>query len=77
MKANKGYLVRCTLVYGNIYGQILIWLLIIFLSLASGLALIADSHSIAGAATIVLVFCVVFALFAVCICHDFERSYRS
>jgi hypothetical protein len=56
MKADKGYLVRCTLVYGDIYGQILIWLLIIFLSLASGLALIAGSHPIAGASMIVLVF---------------------
>lgn len=58
MLAAKGYLIRCTLVYGDIYGQIMIWLLIVFLSLASGLALLAGSHSIAGVAMI----CVVFVL---------------
>lgn len=59
MLAAKGYLIRCTLVYGDIYGQIMIWLLIVFLSLASGLALLAGSHPIAGVAMI----CVVFVLF--------------
>lgn len=52
----QGLLIRCTLVYGDIYGEILIWLLIVFLSLASGLALLASSHPIAGGAVIGLFF---------------------
>ena len=33
------YRLRCTLTFGDIYGQILIWMLVIFVSLAAGLAL--------------------------------------
>lgn len=56
MNSDKGYLVRCTLSYGDIYGQILIWLLGVFLSLAAGFALLAASHPVAGIAVIVLIF---------------------
>lgn len=56
MNSEKGYLVRCTLGYGDIYGQILIWLLGVFLSLAVGLALLAASHPVGGIAVIVLIF---------------------
>lgn len=52
----KTFLIRCTLVYGDIYGQILIWLLVVFLSLSTGLALLAASHPVAGVAMIVVVF---------------------
>lgn len=66
MKLIKSYLVRCTLTYGDIYGQILIWLLIVFLSLASGLALLAGGFPVAGGVVIVLffVFSLPFLLFA-------------
>lgn len=56
MNSDKGYLVRCTLSYGDIYGQILIWLLGVFLSLAAGFALLAASRPVAGIAVIVLIF---------------------
>lgn len=66
MNSSKGYLVRCTLAYGDIYGQILIWLLIVFLSLASGLALIAGGQPVAGGIVITLffIFSLPFLLFA-------------
>ncbi|MCP9927745.1 hypothetical protein [Cyanobium sp. CH-040] len=56
MNSEKGYLVLCTLSYGDIYGQILIWLLGVFLSLGAGLALLAASHPVAGIGVIVLIF---------------------
>lgn len=56
MFTGKGYLIRTTLTYGDIYGQIMIWLLTIFLSLASGLALLAAARPIAGIAVISLIF---------------------
>lgn len=56
MESGSGYELRCTLSYGDIYGQILIWLLITFLSLATGLALIAAEHPLGGIITIGLVF---------------------
>lgn len=66
MNPSKSYLVRCKLTYGDIYGQILIWLLIVFLSLASGLALIAGGQPVAGDIVIVLffVFSLPFLMFA-------------
>lgn len=39
-----GYHVRCTLQFGDIYGQILIWMAVIFVSLAAGLALMGASR---------------------------------
>lgn len=66
MSKENSYLVRSTLAYGDIYGQILVWLLVVFLSLAAGLALLAGSHPIGGIAVIALVFVVSlpFLLFA-------------
>ena len=40
------YRLRCTLTFGDIYGQILIWMLVIFASLAAGLALMGASKPI-------------------------------
>lgn len=56
MFSGQSYLVRCTLRYGDIYGQILIWLLIVFLSLAAGLAVIGAGHPLAGGGLIGLIF---------------------
>lgn len=66
MDSTKGYAFRCTLTYGDIYGQIMIWLLVIFLSLAAGLALMGATHPVAGVAVVGLIFVlsVPFLLFA-------------
>ncbi len=54
---NSPYLkLHCTLVYGDIYGQILVWLLVSFLGLAAGMALMAGEHLIAGTALIGVLF---------------------
>jgi hypothetical protein len=47
---------RCTLAYGDIYGQILVWLLLSFLGLAAGMALMAAEHPIAGITLIGMLF---------------------
>jgi hypothetical protein len=36
MTTGVPYRLRCTLTFGDIYGQILIWMLVIFVSLAAG-----------------------------------------
>lgn len=46
--ARTGYQLRCTLRYGDIYGQILAWFLLAFLSLAVAAALAAAEHPLAG-----------------------------
>ena len=39
MESLQKYRMVCTLSFGDIYGQIIIWLIVIFISLASALAL--------------------------------------
>ena len=51
---------RCTLAYGDIYGQILVWMLVSFLGLAAGMALMAAEHPIAGITLITLLFLISF-----------------
>ena len=46
MLTSSAYRLRCTLTFGDIYGQILIWMLVIFVSLAAGLALMGASKPI-------------------------------
>lgn len=60
------YKMVCTLKFGDIYGQIIIWLAVIFLTLATTLALWSSSRQIYGLATvgIVLVLSLPFLLFA-------------
>ncbi len=60
------YKVRCTLSFGDIYGQIIIWLIVIFLSLASALALMGTSRPIYAITTVglILVLSLPFLLFA-------------
>lgn len=60
------YRVKCTLTFGDIYGQIIIWLIVIFLSLASALALWSAERQIfaLGVVGIILVFSLPFLLFA-------------
>lgn len=55
MLSPVGYQLRCTLAYGDIYGQIMVWLLLTFLSLATGAAIGAAGHPIAAIAVIGLI----------------------
>jgi hypothetical protein len=56
----------CTLTFGDIYGQIIVWLIVIFLSLASAMALMGASRPVYALATvgIILVLSLPFLLFA-------------
>lgn len=58
--------VRCTLTFGDIYGQILIWMAVIFVSLAAGLALMGSSRPIFAllGVGVILVLSLPFLLFA-------------
>ncbi len=60
------YRMICTLTFGDIYGQIIVWLIVIFLTLASTLALWSSTRQIYALATvgIVLVLSLPFLLFA-------------
>ncbi|WP_413160842.1 hypothetical protein ACL6C3_20240 [Capilliphycus salinus ALCB114379] len=60
------YRFRCTLGFGDIYGQIMIWLIVIFITLASALALWSSSRQIYALATVglIVVLSLPFLLFA-------------
>lgn len=60
------YRVVCTLSFGDIYGQIVVWLIVIFLSLAAALALMGASRPVYAIATVglILVLSLPFLLFA-------------
>jgi hypothetical protein len=60
------YRMVCTLSFGDIYGQIIIWLIVIFISLATTLALWSSTRQIYAFATValVLVLTLPFLLFA-------------
>lgn len=62
----KKYRTVCTLTFGDIYGQIIVWLIVIFVSLATSLALWSSTRQIYALATvgIVLVLSLPFLLFA-------------
>lgn len=63
---NTNYKMICTLTFGDIYLQIIIWLIVIFISLATTLALWSSTRQIYALATvgIVLVLSLPFLLFA-------------
>lgn len=56
----------CTLTFGDIYGQIIVWLIVLFVSLASALALMGARRPIYALATVglILVLSLPFLLFA-------------
>lgn len=60
------YKMICTLTFGDIYGQIIAWLIVIFITLASTLALWSSTRQIYALATvgIVLVLSLPFLLFS-------------
>lgn len=59
------YRLICTLRFGDIYGQIIVWLMVIFITLATTLALWSSTREIYALATvgIVLVLSLPFLLF--------------
>ncbi|HEY9629117.1 MAG TPA: hypothetical protein V6C84_17580 [Coleofasciculaceae cyanobacterium] len=62
----RKYRVACTLTFGDIYGQIIVWLVVLFISLAAALALMGASRPIYALATVglILVLSLPFLLFA-------------
>ena len=60
------YGLRCTLTFGDIYGQILIWMLVMVVSLAAGLALMGASKPLFALVGVglILVLSLPFLLFA-------------
>ncbi|MEB3321020.1 MAG: hypothetical protein VKI63_08795 [Cyanobium sp.] len=61
-----GFHLRCTLTFGDIYAQILIWMAVIFVSLAAGLALMGTSKPLVALVGVglILVLSLPFLLFA-------------
>ena len=66
MVSEKGYTRRCTLTFGDIYAQILIWILVIMASLAAGLALMGATKPVLALVGVglILVLSLPFLLFA-------------
>ena len=66
MTPGTPFSVRCTLKFGDIYGQILAWMAVIFVSLAAGLALMGSSRPLFALVGVglILVLSVPFLLFA-------------
>lgn len=64
--SQQPYSVRCTLTFGDIYGQILIWMGVIFVSLAAGLSLMGASRPLFALVGVglILVLSLPFLLFA-------------
>ncbi len=60
------YRLVCTLSFGDIYGQIIVWLMVIFIALAAAMALMGASRPVYALATVglVLVVSLPFLLFA-------------
>jgi hypothetical protein len=60
------YRMVCTLTFGDIYGQIIVWLIVIFASLASALALWSSTRQIYAIMTVglIVVVSLPFLLFA-------------
>ena len=56
LPANQSFALRCTLTFGDIYGQILIWMGVIFVSLAAGLALMGANNPIFALVVVGMIF---------------------
>ncbi|MEM6500850.1 MAG: hypothetical protein AAF685_03310 [Cyanobacteria bacterium P01_C01_bin.89] len=65
MEQLQRYKVRCTLTFGDIYPQIMVWLIVIFLSLASAIALMGANQPVYALAVVglILVLSLPFLLF--------------
>ena len=66
MNQLQNYRVSCTLSFGDIYGQIIVWLIVIFLSLAAAVGLMGASRPSYALLSvgIILVLSLPFLLFA-------------
>ena len=66
MNNTKKYRLSCTLTFGDIYGQIIVWLIVVFLCIAGGVALWTSSSQAyaLGAIALVVVLSLPFLLFA-------------
>ncbi len=66
MNTETKYRFSCTLTFGDIYGQIIAWLVILFVSLATSLALMGARQPMYALATVglILVLSLPFLLFA-------------
>ncbi|KPQ36851.1 MAG: PufQ cytochrome subunit [Phormidesmis priestleyi Ana] len=66
MDTSKKYRMNCTLTFGDIYSQIIVWLIVLFVSLAAALGLMGASRPIYALATVglILVLSLPFLLFA-------------
>jgi len=66
MEKLQKYRLRCTLTFGDIYGQIIVWLAVIFVSLASSFALWSSARQTYALLTIglIVVISLPFLLFA-------------
>jgi len=66
MEFGNKYRFACTLTFGDIYGQIIAWLVILFISLATSLALMGARQPVVALATVglILVLSLPFLLFA-------------
>ena len=64
------YRLSCTLSFGDIYGQIIVWLIVIFISLAAAMAMMGASRPVYALATVglILVLSLPFLLFAFVCC---------
>jgi hypothetical protein len=62
----RKYRVVCTLSFGDVYGQIMVWLIVIFISLAAAMALMGAARPVYALATVglVLVLSLPFLLFS-------------
>jgi hypothetical protein len=60
------YRIVCTLSFGDIYGQIIVWLIVIFVSLAASMGFMGASRPVFALATVglILVLTLPFLLFA-------------
>ena len=66
MDTSTPYTLRCTLTFGDIYAQILVWMLVIVVSLAAGLGLMGASKPVFALVGVglILVLSLPFLLFA-------------
>ena len=66
MNSVSKYRFVCTLTFGDIYGQIIVWLIVLFVSLATALALMGASRPIYALVCVglILVLSLPFLLFA-------------
>lgn len=64
MKFTERYRFSCTLSYGDIYGQVIVWLIVIFASLAAALGLMNNPLYAFLTVGLILVLSLPFLLFA-------------